>query len=304
MARWTEKGYDIQINTWYGRLGNNMLQLCCALFIARETKSTLKYPSHSFIKDKIFDFREPQQLNCNKRIQNKFFGQDQLSELKSKYTQNTQCEISRQFIYPLLKLVPESNWSPISPKEDFSTTLVIHIRSGDAMKKGVNKNYVQPPLASYKKAILYSDLHGVKFSHVLIVTEKDNLNPCTSALKKFCDSIGQSCYIQRGSLSQDVSTICRARYFVTSQSSFAWSFLRCNPFCKIAFIPNIRFPNTPIFPSDSQISSCPFEQHFYGLPDYICAKEWLYSPEQLKLMIEYPVEKIPVKIVKSISVVK
>lgn len=289
---WSERGYNLQINTWFGRLGNNVIQLCCAIFIAKETKSLLTYPTHSFIKSKTFDFREPNQINCNKKVLNKFFGHDMLHELKPKYTELEQVLVSREHIYPLLSLVPEDRWTPVSPKKDFSTTLVIHIRSGDAMRKGVNRNYVQPPLAAYKKAIFESPF---KFSHVLIITENDNNNPCTMALKNVCDQHQISCFIQRGSLAQDVSTIIRARYFITSQSSFAWSFLRCNSSCKAVFIPYIRFPKTSVLPSDNETSILPYEQYFYGLPDYICAKQWLYSPDQLKLMVDYPVEQIEVK---------
>lgn len=296
---WTEKGYQIHINSWYGRLGNNILQLCCALFIAQETKSTLQYPKHSFIKNKVFDFRESGQVNCGIVVQNKFFGHDQLFELKKKYTENAQGQLSRKYIYPLLALVPDARWFPNSPKEDFEETLVIHIRSGDAFRIGVNKNYVQPPLAAYIKVLEYQFKSFKLLKHVLIVTEQDNRNPCIMALKQYCDEQGISCFIQRGSLNQDVTTICKARYFITSQSSFSQSLLRCNPYCKVVFHPNIRFPKSPIFPD--QVSHCQYTQHIYGLPDYICAKEWTYTPKQLKYMLEYPVDKIQVQIVESVK---
>ena len=131
------------------------------------------------------------------------------------------------------------------------------------------------------------------------MTESDYRNPCTLALRDFCKKRNISCHIQQGSLQQDVTTVARARYFITSQSSFSWSFLRCNPYCKAAFIPNIRFPKTPLFPENPV--KLPYEQHFYGLPDYICAKEWKYIPQQLNTMVEYPMEKIQVKIIERLE---
>lgn len=291
-SNWDHKGYQLSIKSWYGRLGNNLLQLCCAIFIAKKTKSVLRYPRHSFIKNKVLDFREPNQNNCNKTICDIFFGHDMLKNLKPDYTELSQIDISRNYIRPLLDVQSDTKWNPLSPKKDFDDTLVVHIRSGDSMKNGVNKNYVQPPFACYKKALIDS---GIKFACVLIVTEKDFRNPTINALKTFCKQNGYSCYVQQGSLVEDVSTILRARYFVTSQSSFAWTLLRCNTDCKVAFIPHIRFPNDSVLPNTTE--NLPYEQHIYGLPDYICAKQWMYTQKQLKLMVEYPSQKIVTNIV-------
>jgi hypothetical protein len=296
MITWDLTGYKLQIMSWYGRLGNNILQLCCALFIAEQTKSTLTFPNHGFIRNKIFDFRKLGQENCGKVITDEFFGHTMLKNLNERYTELEQVRISQEYIYPLLNVLDNEQWRLMSPKKDFDTTLVIHMRSGDSMRTGVNKNYIQPPLSVYKKVILEGPC---KFSHVLIVTEKDLLNPCINGLKIFCDELGISCFIQSTSLQNDVTTIVNARYLVTSQSSFSWSFLRCNKYCKTVFIPNIRFPGTPLFPD--KFIELPYEQYYYGLEDYICAKQWLYSPAQLKIMVTYPIEKIQVKIVNKIQ---
>jgi len=288
---WDKIGYDIYISSWNGRLGNNILQLCCALFVAEKTKSVLSYPKHPNISMRSFDFRGPFQTNCGVSVKDQFFGHTMLKNLLKEYTEFVQVRISRVYIYPLLDVDKQHNakLNVSDPK-----TLVIHMRSGDSMRKGVNKNYPQPPLAVYKKII-----SGENFSNVLIVTEKDQVNPCIGALKEFCDCEGLKCHIQTGSLKQDVSTIITARYLVTSQSSFAWSLLRCNRMCVCVFIPNIRFSKTSILPIVTE--QLPFKQYFYGLPDYTCAGEWTFSAKQLKLMIEYgPIEKIPVKVVDAV----
>jgi hypothetical protein len=262
--------------------------MCCALFIAEKTKSTLVYPSHPSIKNQLFDFRSPGQTNCERTVKDQFFGHTMLKELLPEYTEMAQIEISQKYILGLLDLPKDNEWTIMSPKEDFDSTLVIHMRSGDIMKVGTNKNYPQPPLAAYKKAILNNKY---KFSHILIITEKDLVNPCIKGLKSYCDESGISCFIQTTSQKNDAATIVKARYIVTSQSSFVWSLMRCNSNLKVAFIPNIRFPKSSIFPES--IPKLPYEQHYYGLPDYICAKEWTYSPGQLRLMLSYPTEMIP-----------
>jgi hypothetical protein len=295
---WKSTGYKLIITKWSGRLGNNLIQLCRALFIAKKTQSVLYYPNHRFIENVVFDFRKRnislRQQKCDKTITGTFFGQDILHNLKKKYTDKEQVKISQKYIYPLLNILPKNKWTIASPKNQFNSTLVIHIRGGDAMRVNAHKLYAQPPLAVYKKIILNSE---IKFTNVLIVTEKDRRNPCIKGIKSFCKSINLKCYVQSSNLQTDVSTMIRARYFVTAQSSLSHTLLRCNKHCKIAYIPFIRICETEIFPKT--VSKLPYKQRYYGLPEYTCAKEWAYSPKQLRLMLSYPMRKIKLRKVPS-----
>ena len=62
---WNKTGYRLRITHWEGRLGNNIQQLCCALFVAEKTKSLLTYPDHAILSNKMFDFTMDSQEVCN-----------------------------------------------------------------------------------------------------------------------------------------------------------------------------------------------------------------------------------------------
>ena len=146
---WNKQGYNLIIERWVGRFGNNVLQLCCGIFIAEKTKSHLRFPSNNCYFTKTeYNFKTKTGNNCNITMKNKFFGTEILQGLD--FNENEQRRVSLTYIRPILKYVLPHT-SPVSPVSSVSPdkTLVIHIRSGDSMKPGVNKNYPQPPLAAY-----------------------------------------------------------------------------------------------------------------------------------------------------------
>jgi len=65
MKKLSKKGYKIEIKQWVGNFGNHLLQLSGALKVAIETQSILAYPANKLIPEKIFDFRDNNNYNCD-----------------------------------------------------------------------------------------------------------------------------------------------------------------------------------------------------------------------------------------------
>jgi len=286
---WNKTGYRLRINGWFGRLGNNVLQLCQALWIAEQTKSSLTYPPYkrSVIKSSAIDFRRKD--SCGEEVKDSFFAALSLGNLKEFYTESEKIRISRKYVLPLMSF-PQLQIK--SPEKNFNTTLVIHMRSGDVMKLRPHVRYPQPPLSCYTKII---NENG-PFSHVLIVTERDLKNPCVKGLQSYCRSNKISCFIQSSLAMNDAQTITNARYFVTSQSSFSWAFIRMNSKIKTVFVPNIREPKSPILPEEPNLDH---KRIYYGLPGYITIGNWKNNEKQRKLMLGYPANRIVVKTVEA-----
>jgi|GEM_PF-61610 len=287
----TKTGYQIAINQWCGRLGNNLIQLAHALYIAEKTKSEVIIPSHKLIKlDKIdykFDLTDNREI-CEEKLKSIFFYKSDNFNYQISYQ-----DYRRIFTQYLLKLIPFT-----IDKNVKDETLVIHIRSGDIFRKQsqVHERYIQPSLSYYQKIIQDND-----YQDIVIVTEQDRHNPCINALKEWRPSIK----IQTGTLEEDISTILSAKNLVIGKGSFALTLAMMSQNINKLYLPLFEVSNWNKF-IDEETSddlgvieelkniSLDFENIIYEFTEYIKTGEWRNTPEQRELMISYPEEKIQV----------
>jgi hypothetical protein len=224
---WIFSGYKIKICSWKGRLGNNLVQLMNAIFLAKRSKSLLEYPYHQFIRNKVFDFRERgNKKNCGMIVSDpsNFFYLNRVCPEKWKMTLQDKRDICRNYVRKLLTFaLPHSNlkaYHTTPPLINWETTLVVHMRSGDVYcNDHVHPDYPQPPLSFYTKVV--QDAIEDVVGEVLIVSEKDATNPCISALKGWCKEKGLKCYSQSKTMQGDATTLLNARFLVTTRSSFS-----------------------------------------------------------------------------------
>ena len=188
---WGSRGYQLIIHDWYGRLGNNVIQLCHAIFLAIKSQSSIvSIPYHR----RIFT-GNLHRLDFSHRLHNKyswygfniksnFYFLDKVCS-KWKITPNEEVQICQKYVLPRLRLIKNMSFQNLKfetntkgfDKTKWDDTLVIHIRGGDCFKpppKKPHPKYTQPPFAFYKKILRE---HHYKYRQVLIVTENDNNNP-------------------------------------------------------------------------------------------------------------------------------
>lgn len=200
------------INGWYGRLGNNIIQVKNALHIAFYCGyGGVVFPRHKYfnkcrinIGDNICeeDGEMKYGYDCNQ-----FYNDDMVSYVKPEcFSMNN--EKVRSIIMELF-VIDYTKLEPLDENE-----LVIHIRSGDIIKN-IHPQYVIPPLSYYTNVI-----ESGKYNKIYIIAE-DKLNPCIDVL---CSKYSNIVF-ELSDLKKDIELVLRARNIMMTIGTFIPSLL-------------------------------------------------------------------------------
>lgn len=248
------------IDSWFGRLGNNILQILRAIHYGlRHNHSSLKIPDHKmFTKQDIVLNRNP---DVRSTIKNNFFYlkhfnmEDPEPYIMKKYFQ--------KYVLPVFKVQPSL--------ENFENTEILHIhfRGGDIFSSNPHKAYVQPPLSYYIDAAKH-------YNKIKLVCE-DASNPCIKELMKL-DNVE---YIST-TLENDLKILGSAQNLVIGFGTFGFLLYLMNPQLRHLYLPKYFADALPRGSWGQDI-----EVTIVELPGYIRVGEWKNTPEQRKLMLEY-----------------
>ena len=162
----------IKIREWFGRLGNNIMQVKNAIQIGLYYKYNIILPPHNFFNTTYIVFN-PDIINKDEHfIYNKydFFFNDQID-----FIQNTEVfNLNLDKTFNMLKNIFIIKSDPKNKFDD--DDVIIHIRSGDLFSNEPPGTYICPPLSYYTDI-----LNKNKFKKKYILTEDLN-NPCTNKL--------------------------------------------------------------------------------------------------------------------------
>lgn len=299
----------IYIKHWFCDLGNNMIQIAHAEFLAKKSGSTLhlpshpflnipsQYPVHSIVSDRMFDGGSSAStllladLRSGSSVMSQwkpllyrtFFYQYDLSPFKPDL--NHYRQILRDRVLPL---IPYERDESIGDE-----TLVIHLRSGDVFNdQDVHGGYIQPPLSFYLEVI-----DRFNFKKIVIVTQSDFQNPCIHQLKQKVSGVK----VQALSLSEDVNTILSARNLIVGMSTFSLALAFTSKNIQKLFIPQFnrqpgywrtRFwsPIMQLFLRDDGLpamDSLDFEVYPTKIENYIPVGGWKNTLKQRDLMVNH-----------------
>jgi len=245
------------IEQWQGRLGNNILQLLRAILLSIQKKDGLiLFPSHNMLTSTQVETTE---YRCNIKTIDTFFnlkkfGIDDVEPYIFK-------ELFTQYIKPIFKI----NKYIQTP----SSTLYIHLRSGDLFSSTPHPSYVPPPLYYYKEI-------SKKFSEVTIIAE-DNKHPCINELDKI-----NNINISYDSLEKDLVTLSNVENLAIGFGTFGFLIFLINPYLKNLYIPRYCLDELPKGNWGDDIALS-----IIDLPNYIKVGEWRNTAEQRKKMLEY-----------------
>jgi SAM-dependent methyltransferase len=249
----------LEISHWFGRFGNNILQIVrCIHFAIVHNQTHIKIPYHDYLSqtDIHIDIsNNKDNSNNSMNINNIFyylktFGiEEPSSATLRKYAQ--------KYILPILKITP--TYLP--------TSLVLHCRGGDIFTSNPHKLYVQPPL-SYYEAILNKNT-----SAILIYEDKSN--PCVPILLENLKVKGQS-----STIDHDFSVLLGAEIIVGGFSSFLYAAYLLSTNIKCIYFPDYFINILPKGPYDINVISV-------KLPNYIEPGKWENTEKQLRQIIEY-----------------
>jgi len=191
---------NIWIKGWYGRLGNNIIQLYKVIQLAVTKNYNVIVPRHKYFSKTYICLNKQIGIN-SKRISdpNNYFYTSDLPNIDH----NRVLQILRDcFTIKDVKALDAED-------------LVIHIRSGDIFDKDPHPAYIMPPLSYYLDIIRTNT-----FKNIYLLGE-DRKNPCINALLELYPSI----QFQLQPLEKDIRLILAAVNVVSSYGSMIDSLL-------------------------------------------------------------------------------
>lgn len=252
----------LKISSWYGRLGNNILQVKNVISIALYYNYNIIIPTHKFFnKKKIILNRED---TANEIFEDNFFYVNKIERFDSKcYNLNiekTLTILNNLFTIKYNKLEALNN-----------DDLVIHIRSGDLFTLNPPPEmYISPPLSYYQNII-----ENGLYKNIYLIAE-DTKNPCINKLLELYPKIS----FKINDLETDIKYILRARNIVSSIGSFISSLLFFTKYTKIVYTPSNNHYDRRYFDNIKIIRT--------DLTEYLkIIDKWKNTDEQKKIMLTY-----------------
>ena len=239
------------IKQWFGRLGNNICQICNGIIYSQFHNHGFISPFHQYIN--VIDYNTNGQPPTN--YNNFFFWFQSVDgtkdfEIAPEVIINNTRDVAKTWVAPNFKFPVEE------PLDD--DTLVIHIRNGDLFQ---GKSWMLPPPLAYYLEIIQ------KYKKTLVVAEQGN-NPVVPALQRL------GIKIQSSTVEEDFSTLLRAKNLAISCGTFAVTAALCSTNIK-----NVYCFNYP-YVKEKDITT-----HVINGENYLTS--WENTPEQLKFILEY-----------------
>ena len=251
------------INSWFGRTGNNILQLIRAIHYAiLNNHNIIIFENHNLllsnkIKLQNIEYENKSQINDTFFNLNKYNIVDPEPYLMKKYFQ--------KYIKPIFKIkLNENNNIIVNDK-----IVYIHFRGGDIFSNNPHNAYVQPPLSYYKNIIN-------NYDNAILVCE-DKKNPCIDDLLK-----QQNIEYTSNTVEKDLSILSNVSNLVIGFGTFGFLLYLMNQKLKNLYIPDFFVNELPKGSWGNNI-----KVHIIELPNYIKVGEWKNSNEQQKFMLEY-----------------
>ena len=253
------------ISHWYGRLGNNIQQICNGILFSNLSGDGFISLDHELIKQIYFNTEDN---NITRHC--RFFHYN---------TKNKDFDIDLDYLYKNIGRVAKKYVTPnfkFDIDEPFDdNTIVIHIRSGDIFAHEHNPphDYVPNPLSYYLNLI-------EEYDKIIVVTEPDNYNPIIDALKE-----NTKVTIQSKSVAEDFSTLLRSKNIASSGTgTFAVSAALCSLNLQNFYCSNL-YLNEHLNPE--MLIHSGINVHMMQLEDYIQYKTWRNDEDQRKFILTY-----------------
>lgn len=268
-----EGGHLLRVE-WFGRLGNNLLQLAHVLYLAEMTHSEVIVPPTDFLNQTLWDFRKGAPQSCQIAKSDTFFYSTICPAYLDRqvFSAASKRKTLQHRVLPVFQI-------PVRHSRD---TVVVHVRGGDVFSSTAPPTYTQPPAAFYTKVLELPEVSKMK----IVLCTEDDLNPVVAVL--------QNQYKKKLTVITDlnsaISTILGAKHLVLGQSSFSEMLGMMAPNLQSVYIP---------FCCGREEVYLDLRQEAWGIPgycfeynNYIPINGWQNTHDQLHLMKTLPVEDV------------
>lgn len=268
---------NIKMINWFGRFGNNIVEITSGIYLAKHTKVKFLHDKHDLIEGREYDFSE-QPASSDKIMRSR-----ELYHIAD-IPFADRIQICHTYIRPRLK------W--LNHMDIPNSTLVIHIRSGDLFDgyctcpktgKRIYCNvglYAQPPFAFYKKII-----DDNTYKRILVITEKDRRNPVIQMLQDEYEHVT----VQSGTFEEDANTILHAKHLVPSVGTFSLSLCMLSKTCEKLYLIK-GYISPPRLDVDMDSSGINIE--WLKLIDYIPLGKWVLNDANVEKIKSHPISSI------------
>jgi hypothetical protein len=263
----------LTIVDWYGRLGNNIVQVINCILVSLYHKNlNVEILSRDFFNTTLLTINADVPFNEDRLIEissfyYKHYIIEQHSWINSEcFTTNTEkmLEILRElFVFKFNDL------EPLGPND-----LTIHIRSGDIFQgDGSNSEYVVPPLSYYINII-----NSGNYDTIYLISQ-DTLNPCINKLIELYPDIKFSI----NDIVDDIRFIMRSTNIVCSFGTFVLALLNMTDYTKKIYIPSYskELYDNSCFNSKAEVVSVDLTDYKNKLAN------WHNTPEQIEFIMTY-----------------
>ena len=255
----------------YGRLGNNIQQICNGILYSQINEDCFVSPHHDLIEQVVLNSEGKTMVRPNRFFHYNTHNKD--FDIPIDYLYENIEKIVKQYVVPNFKFSIGKSFD--------DDTLVIHIRSGDIFEHEHNPphDYVPNPLCYYLNLI-------EDYDKIIVVTEPDNHNPIIDELKKI-----KKVTVQSKSVGEDFATLMRAKNLASSGTgTFAVAAALCSSNLKNFYCTDL-YLNEHLNPE--MLMKCEgIEVYMMELKNYIQFKNWKNNEEQRKFIMEYQNESI------------
>lgn len=271
---------------WYGRFGNNVLQILRAAALAeRLGLGEITLPPHGQLRPTTQPgspaFVAAATAAPRLRLKGRFYFPELMPDLASRLTAAGLRDLAQRHARPLLD---PTLWSAPAAEDE----LVIHLRGGDIFRseRPPHPDYVQPPLAFHRRCV--EDALARGFTRFRLVSE-DRRNPCVDALAAWLDARGLPCVVQCDSFERDLATLLGARALVASNSSLLGVVALLSDRLRLFYSFDAAGQVLPSLPPSAVfawgVTAISQADQAGG---YIKAGQWENSAAQRALMLSYP----------------
>lgn len=256
----------IVIESWSGRLGNNIIQLKNVLHIALYNNHNVKIPHHYFFNTCLIKVTKEKNNTIIKDKHN-FYYRDKINVDKQLFDINN--KKIRKIIQSILNISIDNN------QQEKKDKLIIHIRSGDVFSNNPHPKYIPPPYDYYRHIIEENN-----YKNIQIISE-DSKNP---VINKLLNEYAHIKY-KKQSLIEDIKIILQSENVVSSIGTFIPALLFISYNIKNIF--NISYDNDFFY---DLINYKDYHVNYYNsnYNNYYNKIEfWKNNIEQNKLLLNY-----------------
>ena len=257
----------IVIQKWYGRLGNNILQVLRSITAARILgHNRICLPPHSIISTDEIYLDSSNKSNSNLIFSGDFFDLREYN-LDSPSTAELKSNADRfkRLLFPKEFFLDEG----VDPRLTNPKYVTAHVRGGDVFDRKPHSMYVQPPLTYYREL-----LHIFPY---LLMVKQDYRNPIVKPLAANDHVYDISC-----SEVQDFRSLMKAKNLALSASTFSYAAYLLSDNAESVTLPAYFYDLLPQgdWPLNLNLNKV-------ELPNYLRVGEWRNGFCQRRKMLNY-----------------